>query len=416
MSSFPIGYLIPALLLAWCTYYVVAPGGWPRFPRSLGYYFIVVNELPFLPILWLAGSTWLAWSQGDIFSPVGWLAFGLSVLTTIGLVAVIYWGLQTAPAINRALDKGLGKGWRTAIDPNLATRSRSRFAPSALLGPFAIRRWNVEHLANISYGEAGKYHLLDLYRQRSQPAHAPVLIHFHSGAFVGGKKNHDALPLLYRLASHGWVCISANYRLSPAVTLPGQLSDAKRVIAWVRAHGVEYGANPDMLYVAGNSAGATLAALAALTFSDPRLQPGFEDANTSVSGAILLYGFYDWPDTTNAWSPAGRERNVLPPASPLPRASKDAPPFFVLHGDRDTTLPAGSARLFAQNLRSISHSPVVYAELPGAEHNFDLFHSIRAESVINGVEAFLAWVQTAMRSIEREAVNPSQEFRHDFPR
>src|SRR5262249_5241225 len=159
------------------------------------------------------------------------------------------------------------------------------------------------------------------------------LIHLHGGAFVGGKKNHDALPLLYRLASHGWVCISANYRLSPAVTLPDQLSDAKRVIAWVRAHAMEYGANPDMLFIAGNSAGATLAALTALTFDNPRLQPGFANTNTSLNGAILLYGFYDWPDTTGAWSPADRERRELLSTLPLPRAREDAPPCFVLHGD-----------------------------------------------------------------------------------
>ena len=61
-------------------------------------------------------------------------------------------------------------------------------------------------------------------------------------------------------------------------------------------------------------------------------------------------------------------------------------PFFVLHGKLDTTLPVARARLPAHHLRSISHHPVVYAELPGAEHNFDLFHSIRAEAVINGVK------------------------------
>lgn len=194
MSSAPIGYLIPVVLLAWCTYYVVAPRSWPRFPRSLGVYFIVVNELPFFALLWLAGATWLTWSQGDLYSPVGWSAFGLSILTALGLVVVIYWGLQTAPAINSALDEGLGKGWRVAIDPQLAALVQSRFAASALLGPFAIRRWTVEHVTNISYGEAGKYHLLDLYRQHSRPAPAPVLIHFHGGAFVGGKK----ITMLFR--------------------------------------------------------------------------------------------------------------------------------------------------------------------------------------------------------------------------
>jgi acetyl esterase/lipase len=110
-------------------------------------------------------------------------------VTTLGLVVVIFWGLQTAPTITRALDEGLGKQWRTAIDPTIAARVLSRFAALALLGPFAIRRWNVEHVTNISYGEAGKYHPLDLYHQRSRLTNAPVLTHFHGGAFVGGKKS-----------------------------------------------------------------------------------------------------------------------------------------------------------------------------------------------------------------------------------
>ena len=80
MSSVPIGYLLPALLLTWVVFYVVAPKGWPRFPRFLGFYFIVINELPFLALIWLAGSTWLAWSQGDLYSPVGWVAFGLCIV------------------------------------------------------------------------------------------------------------------------------------------------------------------------------------------------------------------------------------------------------------------------------------------------------------------------------------------------
>jgi acetyl esterase/lipase len=70
----------------------------------------------------------------------------------------------------------------------------------------------------------------------------------------------------------------------------------------------------------------------------------------------------------------------------------DAPPFFVAHGDRDTLLPASAAGEFAAALRERSRSPVVYAQLPGAQHQFDLFHSVRCTAVINGIEAFAAWV------------------------
>ena len=62
--------------------------------------------------------------------------------------------------------------------------------------------------------------LLDLYRHRSRPSGCPTLVYLHGGAFRSGRKNREARPLLYRLASQGWVCISANYRLSPAARFP----------------------------------------------------------------------------------------------------------------------------------------------------------------------------------------------------
>jgi acetyl esterase/lipase len=86
-------------------------------------------------------------------------------------------------------------------------------------------------------------------------------------------------------------------------------------------------------------------------------------------------------------------------ASPLYHIRKDAPPFLVIHDDQDITLPVENARHFAEKLRCVSQNPVVYAELPGAQHIFDMFRSIRGDAVVNGAEAFAAWVQArrAMR-------------------
>ncbi|MDQ2622322.1 MAG: hypothetical protein M3Y45_04695, partial [Actinomycetota bacterium] len=60
----------------------------------------------------------------------------------------------------------------------------------------------------------------------------------------------------------------------------------------------------------------------------------------------------------------------------------------------DTLVPVQEARSFAAALRRAAKSsgtgPVVYAELPGGQHSFDLFHSFRYEAVIDGIEAFAA--------------------------
>jgi acetyl esterase/lipase len=392
----PIGYLLTAALVACCTLFALAPLRQPSGPGRLssisGFF---VNEMPFVTFYWLLASTLLAVGQGDIASPGGWVAFGVAVVATAGLAVVAWRGLQAGPAIDTAMSKSLGADWRNAIDPEMAARLRHRLPIARILiGPFLVRRRDVERVANIRYGDAGPSNLLDVYRHRSHPSGGPTLIHLHGGAFVRGRKNSEARPLIYRLASQGWLCISANYRLSPAATFPDHLVDVKKVLAWVREHGQDYGADPAVVFVAGSSAGAHLAALAALTPNDPDFQPGFEHVDTSVTGAICLYGYYGPLDT-----------NERPPSSPLEYVGPGAPPFFVAHGDQDMNVPVEDARLFVEKLRSTSSSPVVYAELPGAQHSFDLFHSLRFEAVVDAIEAFAAWV----RSQEEGATRPARE-------
>ena len=382
----PIGYLVTTTVLAVCTVFALAPPR-PRHssPSNVSYWFgFLVNELPFVAFYVLLASTLLAFGQDDIATPVGWVGFVVAVLTTVGLVVVVRRALRTRPVLERALSEGLGAGWRSAIDPELAVRLRRRLPVARILFvPFPLRPRAVERIANISYGAAGKWNLLDVYRHRSRPSGAPTLVYLHGGAFRSGRKNREARPLIYRLASQGWVCISANYRLSPAARFPDHLIDLKKVLAWLREHGHEYGADSTVVFVAGSSAGGHLASMAALTPDDPAFQPGFERADTSVTAAISLYGYYGSTGTD--------ERR---PSSPMASVRTDAPPFFVTHGDRDTVVIVEDARRFVERLRSVSSHPVVYAELPGAQHAFDIFHSIRFEAVIDAIEAFAAWVRS----------------------
>lgn len=56
---------------------------------------------------------------------------------------------------------------------------------------------------------------------------------------------------------------------------------------------------------------------------------------------------------------------------------------------------------YADHLRSGSPEPVVHAELPGRQHAFDLFHSFRFSAVVDGVEAFTAWVRSREGTADR---------------
>ena len=204
----------------------------------------------------------------------------------------------------------------------------------------------------------------------------PVLIHLHGGGFVQGGKSREGVTMLNRLADHGWLCVSANYGLRSQGTFPQSLVDAKRVIAWVRAHAGDLRADPDQIFLAGGSAGGHLAISAALTAGDARFQPGFEQADTSVAGAVALYGYLGPLSSDPASAPAGLAR-------------PDAPPILIVHGARDTAVPPVGPRVVAASLRAVSSSPVVYAEMPATQHAFDLFASVRARVVATAVEAFL---------------------------
>jgi hypothetical protein len=61
----------------------------------------------------------------------------------------------------------------------------------------------------------------------------------------------------------------------------------------------------------------------------------------------------------------------------------------VVHGDLDTLAPVEDARLFVERLAELSHEPVFYAELPGAQHAFEIFTSPRARRALDGVQRFL---------------------------
>ncbi|MDQ1697705.1 MAG: hypothetical protein QOJ03_3058, partial [Frankiaceae bacterium] len=285
--------------------------------------------------------------------------------------------------------------------------------------------WEVKHPAvkctrDIPYAEvpddrkAAKRLRLDIYSPRDDSQldpgreaaqRRPVIIQIHGGGWVIGNKEEQGLPLMTHLAARGWVCVAPNYPLSPKATWPDHLVALKRAVAWTREHIADYGGDPSFIAVTGGSAGGHLAALVALTANDPTYQPGFEDADTSVQAAVPFYGPYDLANVLD--TKAGTKRldyflartvfkskdpAVFESATPLLHVRADAPPFFVIHGAHDSLAPVEEARELVRRLREVSTSPVVYAELPGAQHAFDVFHSIRSAHVIRGVERFLRWV------------------------
>lgn len=387
------GYLFFTLLTGLIVIVMLVGPKRPRFLRDAAYLLApAYNELPFVFLFLLAIS--VVPEYVGLAETAAWDAVGLALagLLAVGFVVIAWRGFRARSVVRRALDRGLGAGWRERVDT--ARLRRLDGGPrwlSVLFAPLVLWRRGVVRLGDIRYGPRSR-HRLDVYRSSDRPTGAPVLVYFHSGGYSSGNKRLGSAELLYRLASQGWVTISANYRLRPQANFFDHLSDAKRVVAWVHEHGHEYGVDPSLLVLAGGSAGAHLSTIAALTQNDPRYQQGFVESDTSVSAVVGLYGWYG-----GYWGKGGADSEY----GPLGHDAAEAPPFFIAHGELDTLATSATARRLEAHLRQSSSNPVVYAELPGGHHGFDLFYSLRYEAVVDGIEAFTAWLRADAGSVGR---------------
>ena len=71
---------------------------------------------------------------------------------------------------------------------------------------------------------------------------------------------------------------------------------------------------------------------------------------------------------------------------------------MFLHGTNDSLVQVWGARRIARELGAVSHQPVVYAELPMAQHAFDIYASVRTRFATRAVERFLAYVRAGYLS------------------
>ena len=374
--------------------------------RHLGplvfFYFMgawIAGELPLHFIAWQAVAT-VAFAAG------GALESGAGVL---GLaITFVSWG-----CLLTAHGRALAAGARTASAlAESGIEPESQVSLAALVNPFAFRRAGVERIRNVAYCEPqprdrGRRNLLDIFQPTSPGENRPILLQIHGGAWVYGDKEQQGLPLMNHLTQRGWVCFAINYRLGPQARFPDQIVDVKRAIAWIREHAHEYGADPDFICVTGGSAGGHLSSLTALSENDPAYQPGFEEADTSIAAAAPFYGVYDFLDRHGHRGrsamepfltkmvfpgPPAEHRELWENACPLSRVHSDAPPFLVIHGTHDSLAFNEDAHDFVAALQDKSRNEVVLLEFPGAQHAFEIFHSIRTTHAVHAVTSFLEHV------------------------
>lgn len=333
-------------------------------------------------------------------------ALGLLICITAWLTMGYFYvqGNEAKEEMEAALVSGLGADFQSRINEEFRTHFPLTPDFKAIKKPFAKINPLIEVIKDLPFG--GHQQTLDIYRARNSVAGKPVLFQIHGGAWTEkmGSKNEQGIPLMSHMAQRDWICVATSYRLSPGATFPEHIIDCKEALVWIKEHISEYGGDPDFIIVTGGSAGGHLSSLMALSANDPDFQPGFEDKDTSLQGAVPFYGVYDFTNQNQLQKHDGQrsffETSIMKmsfqgnekeyeQASPLFRTHKDAPPFLIIHGDKDTLVPVEEARVFSEKLKAVSSNSVSYAEISGAQHAFDIFPSLRSEHVKHGIEEFL---------------------------
>ena len=231
---------------------------------------------------------------------------------------------------------------------------------------------------------------LDLYRVAGA-APKPLVIYIHGGGWVAGHTRAagaiaDFPAALAGLAREGFVVVSLEYRLAGEAPHPAQLQDVRAAIRFLKANAGKYGIDPARIGLWGGSAGGHLAALAATSCRDASLdaRPGMPAGDTCVQAAAIWYGVFDFapllarqanpgpPSAENALlrcTPATCAAGRVANASPATYFSRYDPPFLLIHGTEDRTVPVAQSRLAEAGLKA--HGvPVTAIYIPAVDHSF----------------------------------------------
>ena len=237
--------------------------------------------------------------------------------------------------------------------------------------------------ANVTYCTGDGIDLkMDLYLPPSlTAAPAPVAVYVHGGGWQEGDKNWiDRVLPADRLVARGYVVAALNYRLAPRHTWPAQIEDAKCAIRYLRAHAAAYNLDPDRIGVWGESAGGHLAALLGLAGLDAGFEGhgGYADESSRVQAVVDMCGPADF--TTLDLNLSNRlmaqmllgtqpDPDLLRRVSPVSYARKDAPPFLILHGDKDPLVAYSNSQHLYDALHSAG-APVTFITVKNAGHVF----------------------------------------------
>lgn len=256
-------------------------------------------------------------------------------------------------------------------------------------GPMSQARLpdDVEEIRDVVFGTGGGRPLkLNIIRPKNPPkTPMPVVVWVHGGAWrAGSKEGRRTLPL----AQRGYFTMSIEYRLSQEARFPAQIEDCKCAIRWLRAHAKQYNIDPKRIGVWGSSAGGHLVALLGTSGGVKELEGkgGWQSHSSRVQAVCDFFGPTDFtrmsegdshmdhdapnsPESQLIGGPVQQNKEACRKADPITYLTPDDPPFLVVHGEEDRTVPINQSELLHEALKKAGVD-VTFVRVKGGGHGF----------------------------------------------
>ena len=251
---------------------------------------------------------------------------------------------------------------------------------------------------DVEYSAVGGRQTMDIVRPReASSAPRPAVLLIHGGGFRNGAKE-SYIALAVKLAEHGYVAATANYRLAPRNQFPAAVEDCKAAVRFLRANAAKYNLDAARIGALGGSAGGHLVLMLGLTagVQDFEGSGPNRDQSSAVQAVVDEYGPSDF---TQSYSKSVDAAQVLPQflggdldherplhmrASPLNWVTPNAAPTLAIHGTADTYVAYEQSLWMIERLIAAG-VPAEIETISGAGHGFRGADALRAD------ERAIAW-------------------------
>ncbi len=257
--------------------------------------------------------------------------------------------------------------------------------------------------ANVAYADDSDSQVLDIYLPEGEGTF-PVIVVVHGGGFMFGDQGMDIIkPVILAGLDNGYAVVSVDYRKSSEAQFPAALADVKAAVRFVRANAEEYGFDADSIVIWGESAGAYLSVMTALTANVESLNGDVDenlDYSSEVTALVDFYGPIEFYVMDDEYAEMGIESSFGTDTSFESQflgqnLSEDEEYTYTTYwetyvddftntdlitwiqaGDSDTSVPCTESVNLAERLSELlGEDQVSFGLIEGAEHEDDLFYT-----------------------------------------